>query len=174
MRTRRKEDPGSRGETICRQEPAMEKPKRFSLEIAFNSLLALLGVTTMMVSLGYGFGTFRRPGPGLYPFFIGLLITVFSASLLISDSKPKPRPVLFADQGGKTFLLMIGAFCLWILMMPLLGYVVVTLLVTFFFCRIMKLEGWWKPISVSTGTALFVYLLFDSWLYIDLPKGFWG
>ena len=69
---------------------------------------------------------------------------------------------------------MIAAFCLWILLMPLFGYVVVTLLATYGFCKIMKLEGWWKPLSVSAGTALFIYLLFDYWLYIDLPRGILG
>ncbi|MCX5913810.1 MAG: tripartite tricarboxylate transporter TctB family protein [Deltaproteobacteria bacterium] len=152
----------------------MEKLKRFSLETAVECLLAFLGLVIMVVSLAYGFGTLRRPGPGLYPFFIGLFISVFSAALLISDPKPKDRSALFAPQGRKTFLLMIAVFCLWILLMPLLGYVVVTLLATYAFGKIMKLEGWWKPISLSAGTALFLYLLFDYWLYIDLPKGFWG
>jgi len=152
----------------------MEKLKRFSLETAVECLLAFLGLVIMVVSLAYGFGTLRRPGPGLYPFFIGLFISVFSAALLISDPKPKDRSALFAPQGRKTFLLMIAVFCLWILLMPLLGYVVVTLLATYAFGKIMKLEGWWKPISLSAGTALFLYLLFDYWLYIDLPRGFWG
>lgn len=152
----------------------MEKLKRFSLETAVECLLAFLGLVIMVVSLAYGFGTLRRPGPGLYPFFIGLFISVFSAALLISDPKPKDRSALFAPQGRKTFLLMIAVFCLWILLMPLLGYVVVTLLATYAFGKIMKLEGWWKPISLSAGTALFLYLLFDYWLYIDLPKGVWG
>jgi putative tricarboxylic transport membrane protein len=152
----------------------MEKLKRFSLETAVECLLAFLGLVIMVVSLAYGFGTLRRPGPGLYPFFIGLFISVFSAALLISDPRPKDRSALFAPQGRKTFLLMIAVFCLWILLMPLLGYVVVTLLATYAFGKIMKLEGWWKPISLSAGTALFLYLLFDYWLYIDLPKGFWG
>ena len=152
----------------------MEKLKRFSLETAVECLLAFLGLVIMVFSLAYGFGTLRRPGPGLYPFFIGLFISVFSAALLISDPKPKDRSALFAPQGRKTFLLMIAVFCLWILLMPLLGYVVVTLLATYAFGKIMKLEGWWKPISLSAGTALFLYLLFDYWLYIDLPKGFWG
>jgi hypothetical protein len=69
---------------------------------------------------------------------------------------------------------MIVAFCLWILAMPLLGYVIMTLLVTYGFCKIMRLEGQWKPLSVSAGTALFIYLLFDYWLYIDLPRGILG
>ena len=79
------------------------------------------------------------------------------------------------DRGGiKTFLLMTAAFCLWIIVMPFLGYVIVTLLATYAFCKIMKLEGWWKPLAVSAGTALFIYLLFDYWLYIDLPRGILG
>jgi hypothetical protein len=67
-----------------------------------------------------------------------------------------------------------AAFCLWILLMPLLGYVAVTLFATFGFCKVMKLEGWLKPLSISFGTTLFIYLLFDYWLYIDLPKGILG
>jgi putative tricarboxylic transport membrane protein len=152
----------------------MEKRTRFSPETAFICLLTLLGVVITMVSLVYGFGTFRRPGPGLYPFFIGVFISTFAAALLKGDSKPKTRLAIFAQEGRKTFLLMNGVFCLWILMIPLLGYIAVTLLSTYAFCRIMKLEGWWKPISISAGTALFIYLLFDYWLYIDLPRGFWG
>ena len=154
--------------------PAIEKLKRFSPEIFFDLFLTLLGAIITAVSLTYGFGTFRRPGPGLYPFFIGLFLVVFGIILFVSEIKPKARPALFGRQGRQTFLLMVAVFCLWILMMPLLGYVVVTLLATYAFCRIMKLEGWWKPISVSAGTALFIYLLFDYWLYIDLPRGFWG
>jgi hypothetical protein len=68
---------------------------------------------------------------------------------------------------------MIIIFFLWILTMPFIGYLLGTLLVTFGFCRVMRLEGWWKPISVSAGTTLFIFFLFDYWLYIDLPQGFW-
>jgi hypothetical protein len=38
----------------------------------------------------------------------------------------------------------------------------------------MKLEGWRAPLAVSAGTALFIYVLFDHWLYIDLPRGMLG
>ena len=43
--------------------------------------------------------------------------------------------------------------------MPLLGYVVVTLLATYAFCKIMKLEGWWKP-DFPFRRHRFVYLSF--------------
>jgi len=77
-------------------------------------------------------------------------------------------------RGASTLILMTATFCLWIVAMPFLGYVVVTLLATIALCKIMMLEGWWKPLVVSVGTALFIYLLFDHWLYIDLPRGILG
>ena len=58
--------------------------------------------------------------------------------------------------------------------MPILGYVLTTFAVTYAFCKIMKLEGWLKPLALSIATALFIYLLFDVWLYIDLPRGIFG
>jgi hypothetical protein len=38
----------------------------------------------------------------------------------------------------------------------------------------MGLEGWGKPLLLSFRTGLFIYLLFDYWLYIDLPRGIFG
>ena len=152
----------------------MGKLKPFPLELAFDFILAVLGIIIVFTSLKYGFGTFRTPGPGLFPFFIGLSVLIFSLSLLISEFKTQIRSASLNREDVKTFLLMVFAFCMWILVMPVFGYVVVTVLVTFGICKIMKLEGWWKPLSVSVGTALFIYFLFDYWLYIDLPKGILG
>ncbi len=140
----------------------------------FAFVLTVLGVVIMIISLAYGFGTFRRPGPGLYPFFIGASIFVFSIVLLISELRSPMNAPLFGSEGIKTFLLMTATFCLWIIVMPFLGYVIVTLLATYAFCKIMNLEGWWKPLAVSAGTASFIYLMFDYWLYIDLPRGILG
>jgi hypothetical protein len=145
--------------------------KTVRLELLFNLFLILLGIVIVIISWRYGFGTFRRPGPGLYPFFIGTAILILSLFVTISELKSKTVPHLMDREGIKIFVLMTVTFCLWILIMPLLGYVIVTLLATYAFCKIMKLEGWWKPLAVSAGTAFFIYLLFDYMLYIDLPRG---
>ena len=150
------------------------KFKKWRLETLFVLVLTVLGGLIIIIALTYGFGTFRRPGPGLYPFFIGVAIFIFSIALLIAELRAPVSAPLFGQGGIKIFLFMTVAFCLWILVMPLLGYVIVTLLVTYASCKIMKLEGWWKPLAVSAGTALFIYLLFDYWLYIDLPRGILG
>jgi putative tricarboxylic transport membrane protein len=143
-------------------------------ELFFTFLLMVLSIVIIIVSLRYGFGALRRPGPGLYPFFLGLFILPLSIALIILGLKSKSSEPLFTKSGLKTFLLMVITFCLWIITMPVLGYVLVTFAVAFAFCKIMKLEGWLKPLALSIATALFIYLLFDVWLYIDLPRGILG
>jgi putative tricarboxylic transport membrane protein len=152
----------------------MEKAAIFRLETLFVFVLLVLGIAIVVVSLGYGFGNLERPGPGLYPAFLGAAIAIFAFFLLIAEMRSGNSNPVLDRRGASTLILMSATFCLWIVAMPLLGYVVVTLLATMAFCKIMKLEGWWKPLAVSGGTALFIYLLFDYWMYVDLPRGILG
>jgi hypothetical protein len=47
-------------------------------------------------------------------------------------------------------------------------------LATLSFSKILKLEGWRKPLLLSSGNTALSYLLFDYCLYLDLPRGFGG
>ena len=152
----------------------MDKAPKFRLETFFDFFLLFLGLVISIISWGYGFGSLRQPGPGLYPFFIGAAIAVFSLFILVSELRSGTSGSVLDKEGARTLALMTLTFCLWIVAMPLLGYAVVSLLATYAFCKIMKLEGWRKPLAVSAGTALFIYALFDYWLYIDLPRGILG
>jgi len=152
----------------------MNKAAIFRLETLFSFVLVILGVAIVVVSLGYGFGRLARPGPGLYPAFIGAAMAVCAIFVLIGQLREGAPGHRLDRESGAKLALMSAVFCLWILAMPLLGYVIVTLLATFAFSKIMLLEGWRKPLAVSSGTALFIYLLFDHWLYVDLPRGLLG
>jgi hypothetical protein len=147
---------------------------RIGLETAFDTLLLVVGAVIAYVSWGYGFGSLSRPGPGLYPFFIGIAIVVFAFFTVVGNVRAGRTHRVLDRSGARTFAIMTTTFCLWIVSMPILGYVVVTLAATFVFAKAVKLEGWVKPLALACGTALFIYLLFDVWLYIDLPRGVFG
>lgn len=151
----------------------MGKTNYLSERIA-HLVIVILSILMMILSLSYGLGTLRKPGAGLYPFAIGLFIFPLSLSLFISSLRSKKKGPILSRGEIMTFLSFIGACVFWILAMPYLGYPIVTLLSTFFISKVMKLEGWLKPFILSAGTALFVFILFDYWLYIDLPRGFLG
>lgn len=146
----------------------------FGSERIVHLIICLVSVLIMILSVSYGLGTLKKPGTGLYSFVVGLFIFPLSLSLFLASLKQRGKGPILLREEIRTFLSFIGACIFWIIAMPYLGYPLVTLVATFFLSKIMKLEGWLKPFLLSAGTALFIYILFDWWLYIDLPRGFWG
>lgn len=143
---------------------------RFRGEFVFNLILMTCGLAIVVVSLQIGFGTFKKPGSGLFPFFCGLIVFLMNTILLWQKSQRSQST--FVQEEVKKFIWMIGPFILWILLMPLFGYVLMTFLSTFALSKILKLEGWRKPLILSLGTMGLCYFLFDYCLYLDLPRGF--
>ena len=150
----------------------MNKAPRISPELIFDFLMLVLGLVILFVSVKDGLGSFSRPGTGMYPLFIAISILVFGGIVFIKRMLSEGGEPLFAEGTFITFFLMFATFALWIIIMPLLGYAIVTFLATYAFSKVMKLEGWVKPLVLSAATAIFIYLMFDYWLYIDLPRGF--
>lgn len=133
--------------------------------------IAVVGVLAMVLSISYGLGTIKKPGPGLYPFAVGLLILPLDLLVFLSSLKHPQEGQSLDKRGIVTFLSFVGACVFWIVAMPYTGYPIVTLIAAFFLSKVMKLEGWVKPLILALGVAIFIYLLFDYWLYIDLPRG---
>ena len=153
--------------------PAVGKKSNFPGELVFNLLLMALGIYVMATSFRIGFGTLREPDAGFFPFVGGLFILISSSSVLARESR-KNQPI-FPDRAGiPIFFMFIAIAACWILLMPYLGYVVMSFLAVLGLSKVMKLEGWGKPILLSAVVAFFIYLLFDYWLYLDLPRGIWG
>ena len=139
-------------------------------ESILNFVLVLSGIGIMAVALQMGFGNFRRPGSGLFPFFCGLVI--FLANLVLLVKKSERSPSHFSRRELKGFFWMAAPFFLWVLLMPLLGYILMTFLSTLFLSKALRLEGWRKPLVLSMATTGLTYFLFGYYLYLDLPRGF--
>ncbi len=146
---------------------------KLSAETVLNLLLAVLGILIVVESLRIGFGSLENPGSGLFAFLAGLLIFSSNVVLLFKE-KPQRREIVFDDYGTRNFLFIGLTFVLWVVLMPLFGYVALTLVATFGLAKVMNLEGWLKPLLLSIGTTALCYLLFDYILYLDLPRGFWA
>ncbi len=145
---------------------------KLDFEFLLNGFLTLLGGYILLASIRIGFGSLQEPEAGFFPFVAGSIILVTSAIGLWPRSRAAGAQPLFGS--GRELMTFFSApllSVLWILVMPVLGYVVMTFAVAFLFSKTMKLEGWWKPLLLSLGIGLFIYALFDLWLYIDLPRG---
>ncbi len=151
----------------------MRKAYGFQSEFVFNMVLVILGLLIMIGSYGLGFGTLKNPGSGLFPFITGLLVLVPNVISLFKVELHNEE-IRFTLDVIKKLLSMAAVFIMWLVLMPLLGYVAVTFLATFLFSKVMGLEGLLKPVLLSIGTTGACYLFFDYILYSDLPRGFGG
>jgi hypothetical protein len=147
-------------------------------ELFFVIALTLFSIIILFMSLQLGFGKIKSPGAGFFPAFISVFGFILGVFLILRSLNAKKTPETekgFMDRGGLLRLVaMIITFCGWLIVMPWLGFIIVTFLATFAFAKIMGLEGWLKPIGLAIGGSVFIYLLFDVWFYADLPRGILG
>jgi putative tricarboxylic transport membrane protein len=152
----------------------MAKRWRIQGESFFNFLLAVLGFLIVFLSVKLGFGTLKKPGPGLFSFLCGLVIFLQSLVLFFFGKRVEEREDSSGHTGVKKGFLILATFLFWIILMPYVGYVLITFFATLSFSKVMGLEGWRKPVALSIGITVFCYLLFDVYLYTDLPRGLLG
>jgi len=150
----------------------MKSRTKLDFEFFLSGFLAILGGYILLASIRIGFGSLKEPEAGFFPFVAGSIILITSAMGL----RPRLRgagaqPMFGSGRELMTFLSVALLSVLWIVVMPVLGYAVMTFVVAFLYSKTMRLEGWWKPLLLSLGIGLFIYALFDLWLYIDLPRG---
>ncbi len=132
----------------------MGKKSNFPGELVFNLLLMALGIYVVVTSLRIGFGTLREPDAGFFPFVGGLIILISNFSVLARESR-RNQP-LFPDRAGIPIFFMFTAIAAcWILVMPYLGYVIMSFLAVLGLSKVMKLEGWGKPILLSAVSRFF-------------------
>lgn len=142
-------------------------------ELLLNLILIISGLAMIIVSLKIGFGTFKKPGSGLFPFLCGSIISSTSIIVMVKGML-KGNLSFFKTEEMKKFIGLIIPFTLWMIMIPFLGYVVMTFICTFTLSKILGLKGWLSPLGLSLGTTGLCYILFDFFLYLDLPRGFLG
>ena len=136
-----------------------------------SSLVALaVGATGAVLAYGYGLGTLRRPGAGLWPFVVSMLIVALSLLLLVigrrlQDSEKFTRASLLVLIGLATF---VGVAVL----LPIIGFEIPSLLLCVVWLRLLGGESWRSTAIVSLATVVAFYLLFLYGLRIPLPHLF--
>lgn len=147
-------------------------------EVLFTLTLTVISFIILMMSFKLGFGSLKEPGPGFFPAFTSLLGLVFGILMiihyLVSQKGTGSSKAIFEKGEVKRFIAMIVTFCAWLILMPWMGFIIVTFLATLVFAKIMGEKGWLLPILLAIGGSVFIYLLFDVWFYADLPRGFLG
>ena len=126
-----------------------------------------LGLGAAWLSYGYGLGSLRRPGPGLWPFVVSVLIAVLAVVLLVigrtlDDAEKFTRASLLVLAGGAT-IVAVG------FLLPTIGFEIPALLLGIVWLRFLGGETWRSTIVISLATTAAFYVLFLYGLKIPLP-----
>jgi len=142
-----------------------------------SSLVFLVcGVIITLSSLRLPVGTFRDPGPGLFPLITGILMGIISSGVLIKSyrhsSSAGRKPLgedkrLWHNKAVATVIIMFFyAFAIdW------LGFLMVTFVILFILYKAIGGLSLRASLGGAVVTAVMAYVVFKVWLNVQLPVG---
>ncbi len=137
----------------------------------------LLGTCVLMTSLGLGIGSLNNPQPGFMPFWISVLIIIFSLILFgiayIHRSVRVRWKDLWHQIHWKINLVAVTAVLLYILFLPLAGYLIATGVLMLILFKLGAMKTWTALLGAILSVG-FTYGLFYFLLKTPLPRSIWG
>jgi len=138
-----------------------------------------LGLAICLGALQYKLGTFSAPKSGFVPFLTGAAISFFAAvgfleATLKGRGKKEGWTGPFRGGRWENFLLIVISLVVYILLLVPLGFFLCTALFMAFLFRVFMTSRWPWVIGGALVTAFGFYFVFEIWLKVQFPKGFWG
>lgn len=147
-------------------------------DITAGFIFILLGLFIGSMSLGLGYSSEYGPGPGFMPFWLAVILIVFSLLMMISAFKslragnePIPEDLLMftnplAVFGG------LGTLFLVAVILETVGFVISASIAIAIYVKLVKPEYLWtRSMAFGLVSSIVIYGLFNFILGINLPKG---
>ncbi len=139
----------------------------------------IVGALFCFGALKLGLGQFQDPGSGFFPFIMSVLVMIFSSITLVSSIKKaqesKEERRLWPGQDGlKRILFTLLSLFLFVYFLEWLGFFLCTFFLIFILLRFVEPHK--LPIALGGAglIAVISYTLFEIWLKVQLPVGFFG
>jgi hypothetical protein len=117
----------------------------------------------------------HEPGPGFFPFFLGLTLAILSILFLFFPDLRKKEALFWKDwQRGKATFYVFAGLIAYLLLFRILGFYIDTFLLMFFLQKVSGEKGYKRPLFVSLLTMGITYILFYKLLYIPFTRGLLG
>ena len=118
------------------------------------------------------------PGYGFFPFWLGILMAVLSLLLLIDawrrpPEKDEPQPFP-PRQTLVAVVSVLGAIGIYVALLEVVGYIIDTFLVVLVLLGVIEGEKWNKTVPISVLMTAVLYVVFQLWLGVNLPKNALG
>lgn len=129
-------------------------------------------------SFQVGVGTIRSPGAGFLPFWAGVILALLTVFLITKDLTHKEdsgQEIPIGRVGDWVRILLFFLFvCLYVFFLQRIGYLLSTFGLMFCLLGMSEKTRWWIRALFSLIISTATYLVFNSWLGVQLPAGILG
>lgn len=146
-------------------------------EVACSAILIALGAFIIRESSAWEYMTHDGPGPGFFPYWIGVAIVALAGLYLSSHAYDivRGQPVHRTSWAG-TPMVIAGwtAFMVVVALIKPIGFIAALVLMVLIFVRVIYRRSLAAAIAVAIGSAASFWLVFVKLLNLRLPAGPWG
>jgi hypothetical protein len=142
-------------------------------EVAVSAvLLALAGVVAVnAIDLGIGWGV-TGPASGFFPFWLALVLGVASVVNIVQALRAAGAERPFVSRAALSRVLKVGLTSLaFVLLIEFLGLYGAAALFLAGFMRWLGGHGRGACVAAGLGIPAGIYVLFEKWFLIPMPKG---
>lgn len=122
-------------------------------------------------------GNFRSPGPGFFPFGAGFVLGGLALVMMIKGLRKRfgQRKAFWEERSRwpKVAMTLLLIFVYGLLLEPL-GFLLTTFFIMGFLLRLIEPQRWRTVLLGAFLSAVGAFLIFQTWLQVELPKGFLG
>jgi putative tricarboxylic transport membrane protein len=145
-----------------------------AVEIGVAAIILLFGLVVAADSfrLGARWGE-DGPQPGYFPFYVGMLICISSATILVRglrNSSLAGESFVSREELRKILTVLVPT-TVYVALIAYLGfYTASTVYIAYFMWHLGK-YSWIKIVPVAVGVSVVFFLIFEVWFQVPLPKG---
>jgi len=141
----------------------------------FVALLLLGGCAIVIYDstrIGFGWREGEGPAPGYFPFYIAMVLGAASIINLIGALRGTGRGEIFVSLRpfGRVLAVLIPSIA-YVALIQYLGIYVASAIFILAFMVVIGRENPLKGLAVSVAVPVALFLLFEKWFLVPLPKG---
>ena len=145
------------------------------LDIYFTFFWIILGLFVFIYSYRLGVGRIGSPGPGLFPFCLGVIFLLLSFIHLVGELFHRKKEVIMkpdeeTSEGVMRLILLVSSLFVYALFLEGLGYLITTFVVLIMLFKIAGNKSWIRVTIYSLSTLIITYLFF-TYLGVRFPGG---
>jgi putative tricarboxylic transport membrane protein len=145
-------------------------------DLTSSVILFLAGLFIVLYAPQYDLGRPSEPGPGFMPFLAGLAMLIFSTLTFLGGLREKRTAAqrIWSNIEWRKLVFTIVTLIVYTVFLDKIGFIICTFFLILILVRYAGSSSWLVSILGGGLSSILCYLLFETWLRTQLPKGIFG